>query len=53
MVKSIDEILQGLSLPLPDSKKLGVRLRSIELAYELAYELLTELLEFTDQPEFQ
>ena len=48
MVKSIDEILQGLLLLLPDNEKLGVRRWSVEHAYELAYELLAELLEVTD-----
>ena len=53
LVESIDELLHGLSLPLPNSKKLGVRLRSVEHTYELAHELLTELLEIIDLPRFQ
>ena len=52
MVESIDKILQGLSLPLSNSEKLGVRLRSVEYAYELDHELLTELLEVTNRPGF-
>ena len=53
LVEPIDEIFQGFSLSLPDSEKLGVRLRSVEHAYELAHELHTEMLEVTDRPGFQ
>ena len=53
MVEPIDEILQGLSLSLPESEKLDVRLRPVEHTYKLAYELLAELFEITDQSGLQ
>ena len=40
MVELVNEILQGLSLLLPNSEKLDVRLWSIQHAYKLADELL-------------
>ena len=49
MVEPVDKILQGLYLPLPDSKELGVRLRSIKHTDELANELLVELFEVTNR----
>ena len=53
MVESVHELLQRLSIPLPDSKELGVELRSIEHTYELANELLTELFKVTNREGLQ
>ena len=53
MVEPISEILQGLSLLLPDSEKLGVRLWLVEHAYELTDELFAELLRVIDRSGLQ
>ena len=48
LVERIKKVLQRFTLPLSDSKELGVRLRLVEHAYELADELLAELFDITD-----
>ena len=48
LVEPINKILQRLSLSMPDSKNLGVRLWSIEHTYKLEDELLTELFKITN-----
>ena len=48
MVVQINKFLQRLSLLMLDSKKLGVKLWSVEHAYKLADELLTKLFEIFD-----
>ena len=53
MVESVHELLQRLSLPLPDSEELGIGLRSVEHTDELANELLVELLEVINRSGLQ